>query len=254
MRMDTPPPDGNHTSPSVQRQQLAAFHQSPEQRGTKSGYQRIFRPTVSSKKRQVSINPHYRWRLAPKNFEGSNPNRGLGLLSFVTRTLAEQENLELYCTLNSLADKPTTAEIEKTIPCTPKILDNADVLITLLFLNQLALVQIIGDRVPPPREIQCLIDALYDNYKRLTGLSNFRPIVSTEIVYQLCRHLEQYFDLHCTEAEVLARNFPKFNIDFLIHGVENNNLTMSYSYSPIFAPLRTAPKAMPPIQETSRRS
>jgi hypothetical protein len=47
---------------------------------------------------------------------------------------------------------------------------------------------------------------------------------------------------------VLARNFPKFNIDFLIHGVENNNLTMSHSYGPIFAPPRTAPKAPPPTQ------
>jgi hypothetical protein len=75
----------------------------------------------SPKKQQVSTNPHYRkfrdliinWRLAPKNFEGSKPHGGLGSLSFITRTLAEQENLEFYRTLNSLADKPTTADIEK---------------------------------------------------------------------------------------------------------------------------------------------
>jgi hypothetical protein len=51
-----------------------------------------------------------------------------------------------------------------------------------------------------------------------------------------------------TEADVLARNFPQFNIKFLIHGVENNNLTMSHSYGPIFAQPRTAPKAPPPTQ------
>jgi hypothetical protein len=203
-----------------------------------------FRQILTTKFRNLIIN----WRLAPKNFEGSRPHGGLGPLSFVTRTLAEQENLEFYRTLNSLADKPTTADIEKNIPGTPKIPDNVDALITLLVLNQLALVQIIGDRAPPPREIQRLIDALHDNYNRLTGLSNFRSIVSNEIVYQLCRHLERYFYFHCTEADVLARNFPKFNIDFLIHRIENNNLTMSHSYGPIFAPPRTDPKAPPPTQ------
>jgi hypothetical protein len=86
---------------------------------------------------------------------------------------------------------------------------------------------------------------LYDNYNGLTGRSNFRSIVSNEIVYQLCRHLERYFDFHCTKADVLTRNIPKFNIDFLIHGGEINNLTMSHSYNLIFAPLRTAPKAPP---------
>jgi hypothetical protein len=105
----------------------------------------------------------------------------------------------------------------------PKIPGNVDALITLLVLNQLALVQIIGDRAPLPLEIQRLIDALYDNYNRLTGLSNFRSIVSNKIVYQLCRHVERYFNFHCTEAGVLARNLPKFNIKFLIHGVENNS-------------------------------
>jgi hypothetical protein len=203
-----------------------------------------FRQILTTEFRDLIIN----WRLAPKNFEGSKPHRGLGPLSFITRTLAEQENLEFYRTLNSLADKPTTADIEKTIPGTPKIPDNVDALITLLVLNQLTLVQIIGNRAPPPKEIQRLIDALYDNYNRLTGLSNFRSVVSNKIVYQLCRHLERYFDFHCTEADVLARNFPKFNIDFLIHGVENNNLTMSHSYGSIFAPPRTAPKTPPPIQ------
>jgi hypothetical protein len=132
MRMSTPPLDGNRTSPSVQQQRLAPFHQSTKQRGTKSGYRRIFRPTVSSKKRQISANPHYRiqrphhqLKTCTKNFEGSKPHGGLSPLSFVTRTLAEQENLEFYRTLKSLADKPTTADIEKTIPGTPKIPDNS---------------------------------------------------------------------------------------------------------------------------------
>jgi hypothetical protein len=114
-----------------------------------------FRQILTTEFRDLIIN----WRLAPKNFEGSKPHGGLGLLPFVTRTLEEQENLEFYRTLNSLSDKPTTADIEKTIPGTPKILDNVDALITLLVLNQLALVQIIGDRAPLPREIQRLIEA-----------------------------------------------------------------------------------------------
>jgi hypothetical protein len=60
MRMGISPPDGNHTSPSVQRQRLALIHQSTKQIGTKSGYRRLFLPTLSLKKRQVSTNPHYR--------------------------------------------------------------------------------------------------------------------------------------------------------------------------------------------------
>jgi hypothetical protein len=54
-------------------------------------------------------------------------------------------------------------------------------------------------------------------------------------VYQLCRHLERYFIVYCTEADVRERRFPKFNIDFLIQGIENNNLSLSHSYGPIFA-------------------
>jgi hypothetical protein len=164
-----------------------------------------FRQIVTTKFRDIIIN----WRLAPKNFEGRKPHGGLGPLSFVARILAEQENLEFYRTLNSLADKLTTADIEKNIPGTPKIPDNVNALITLQVLNQLALVQIIGNRAPPPREIQFLIDALYDNYNQLTGLSNFRSIVSNGIVYQMCLHLEHYFDFHCTEADILAGNFFK---------------------------------------------
>jgi hypothetical protein len=95
-----------------------------------------FRQILTTEFRDLIIN----WRLAPKNFEGSKPHGGLGPLSFVTRTLAEQENLEFYRTLNSLADKPATVDIEKPIPSTPKIPDNVDALITLLVLNQLALV------------------------------------------------------------------------------------------------------------------
>jgi hypothetical protein len=57
-----------------------------------------FRQILTTKFRDLIIN----WRLAPKNFEGSKPHGGLGPLSFVTRTLVEQENLEFYRTLNSL--------------------------------------------------------------------------------------------------------------------------------------------------------
>jgi hypothetical protein len=65
--------------------------------------------------------------------------------------------------MNSLAAAPTTADMERTVPGTPKIPDNIDALITLLLLNQSALVQVIGDRAPPPRGFKRLIDALYDN-------------------------------------------------------------------------------------------
>jgi hypothetical protein len=46
---------------------------------------------LATKFRDLIIN----WKLAPKNFDGSKPHVGLGPLSFVTRTLAEQENLGL---------------------------------------------------------------------------------------------------------------------------------------------------------------
>lgn len=196
-----------------------------------------FRQIITSEFRELLLN----WRLAPTNFEGSKPHGGLGPLSFVTRSLAEQENLEYFRTMNSLAAAPTTADLERTVPGTPKIPDNIDALITLLLLNQSALVQVIGDRAPPPRGFKRLIDALYDNYNRLTGLANFQALISNEIVYQLCRHLERYFIVYCTEADVQARRFPEFNIDFLIQGVANNNLSLSHSYGPIFGP-KKAPK------------
>jgi uncharacterized membrane protein len=62
-------------------------------------------------------------------------------------------------------------------------------------------------------------------------------------VYQLCRHLERYFIVYCTEADVQDRRFPKFNIDFLIQGIENNNLSLSHSYEPIFAAKQTPLRA-----------
>jgi hypothetical protein len=62
-------------------------------------------------------------------------------------------------------------------------------------------------------------------------------------VYQLCRHLERCFIVYCTEADVRERRLPKFNIDFFIPGIENNNLSLSHSYGPIFAAKRTPPRA-----------
>jgi uncharacterized membrane protein YgcG len=170
----------------------------------------------------------------------------LGPLSFITRSLAEQENLKFYQTMNTLTENPTSADIKQTIPGTLKIPDNIDALITLLILNQIALVQVIGDKAPPATEIQRLIEALYDNYNRLTGITDFQCLVSNEIVYQLCRHLERYFIVYCTEANFHERRFPKFNIDFLIQGIENNNLSLSHSYGPIFAAKRTSPRVTTP--------
>jgi hypothetical protein len=91
-----------------------------------------------------------------------------------------------------------------------------------------------------------LRQALYDNYNRLTGITNFQGLISNEIVYQLCRHLERYFIVYCTEADIRERRFPKFNIDFLIQGIENNNLSLSHSYGPIFAAKRIPPRVNTP--------
>jgi hypothetical protein len=132
----------------------------------------------------------------------------LGLLSFVTRSLAEQENLEFYQTMNTLTENPTLADIEQTIPGTPKIPNNIDAIITLLILNQISLVQVIGDKAPPATEIQRLIEALHDNYNRLTGITNFQGLISNEIVYQLCHHLERYFIVYCTEPTFGNAVFP----------------------------------------------
>lgn len=88
-------------------------------------------------------------RLAPTNFEGTKPHGGLGPLTYVTRSTAERERLEYYRTLNSQCE-PTTADMERSIPGTPQIPDTIDALITNLQLTQLGLVQVIGDRAPPP--------------------------------------------------------------------------------------------------------
>jgi hypothetical protein len=78
------------------------------------------------------------------------------------------------------------------------------------------------------------------------GITNFQGLISNEIVYQLCRHLERYFIVYCTEADFRERRFPKFNIDFLIQGIENNNLSLSHSYGTIFAAKRTPPRVNTP--------
>jgi hypothetical protein len=187
-----------------------------------------FRQILTTEFRDLIIT----WRLAPTNYKGLKPHGGLGPLSFVTRSLAEQENLEFYQTMNTLTENPTSANIERTI--------------TLLILNQIALVQVIGNKAPPTTEIQRLIEALYDNYNRLTGITNFQGLISNEIVYQLCRHLERYFIVYCTEADVRERRFPKFDIDFLIQGIENNDLSLSHSYGPIFATKTTPPRVNTP--------
>jgi hypothetical protein len=78
------------------------------------------------------------------------------------------------------------------------------------------------------------------------GLTNFQGLISNEMVYQLCRHLERYFIVYCTEADVREHRFPKFNVDFLIQGIENNNLSLSHSYGSIFAEKQTPPRVTTP--------
>jgi hypothetical protein len=146
------------------------------------------RPATKPRKRQSSCpeersflpNPDHRIQ-RPHNLLAASSNERqktqttwrFGTAVFVTRSLAEQENLEFYRTMNTLTENPTSADIERTIPGTPKIPDNFDALITLLILNQIVLFQVIGDKAPPATEIQRLIEALYDNYNRLTGTTNF---------------------------------------------------------------------------------
>jgi hypothetical protein len=148
--------------------------------------------------------------------------------------------------MNTLTENLTSADIKWTIPGTPKTPNNINALITLLILNQIALVQVIGDKAPPATEIQRLIEALYDNYNRLTDITNFQGLISNKIVYQLCRHLERYFIVYSTEADVQERSFPKLNIDLLIQGIKNNNLSLSHSYGPIFTAKRTPPRVTTP--------
>jgi hypothetical protein len=98
----------------------------------------------------------------------------------------------------------------------------------------MALVVVIGLLAPPTREIQCLIVTLHDNYNRLKSLHNFQYRISNEVIYQLCHHLERYFSTYCTTTAVTARDFPTFDIDFLIQGIANNNLASSFTTGPIF--------------------
>jgi hypothetical protein len=87
-----------------------------------------FRQILTTEFRDLIIN----WQLAPKNFEGSKLHGGLGPLSFVTRTLAEQENLEFsgagkfrILSHTELTSRQThNSRYRKTIPGTPNIPDN----------------------------------------------------------------------------------------------------------------------------------
>jgi hypothetical protein len=209
-----------------------------------------FRQILTTELRDIIAN----WNLAPKNYDGSKPHGGLGPLTFVTRSVAEQENIEYFRNINSLAKDPTTADIERTLPGTPEIPDNVDALITVLTLTQLALVMVIGRKALPSKDIFRLITALHENYNRLKGLHNFQARISNEVIYQLCRHLARYFNNFCTEAAVQAKEFPPFNIDFLIQGIENNNLSMSISYGPIFAPKRTPTQPQAPNRANNRNA
>ena len=199
-----------------------------------------FRQIITTEFRKSIID----WRLAPSNFEGTKPHGGLGPLTYVNRSTAEMERVEYHRALNSQVI-PTTADMERSIPGTPQIPDTIDALITNLTLTQLGLVQVVGDRAPPPVQLQRLLEALFDNYSRLAAKSNFRTLISNEIIYQLCRHLERYFGVFCTAEDVAARRFPVFNIDFLILGIENNNLSLSHSYGPIFLPKKAPTQPLP---------
>ena len=67
--------------------------------------------------------------------------------------------------------------MERSIPGTLQIPDTINALITNLTLTQLGLVQVVGDRAPPPVQLTRLLEALFDNYSRLAAISNFRTLI-----------------------------------------------------------------------------
>jgi hypothetical protein len=99
----------------------------------------------------------------------------------------------------------------------------------------MALASSLSQWAAPAQGIRKLINVLRANYTRLNGMGNFQETFGNEIIFQLCHHLDNYFSTCCTEHDLLQGNFPQFNIDFLIQGIENNNLTPSFSHGPLFA-------------------
>ena len=193
------------------------------------------------------------FRFSPKNFNGTKPSGGLGPLTFISRSTAEHENLQYFNRINALASSVTVADVERTTAGTPILPKDVDGTINVIELNLIAISSTLTQWAPPAREMRRLQDALKENYTRLKEMKNFQATYGNEIIYQLCRHLQKYFDHHCTELDLQMGNFPKFNIDFLIQGIENNNLQLSYSYGPLFATAKNPPTTPTPNDRTRNK-
>jgi hypothetical protein len=177
-------------------------------------------------------------QFAPKNYSGMKPTGGMGPLTFISRSTAEHENLEYFNRLNAAASERTTADIERAKAGTPILPTDIDGLLNVIVLNQMAIASSLTQWAAPAQGIRTLIGVLRANYTRLKGMVNFQETFGNEIIFQLCHHLDNYFSTYCTEQDLLQGNFPQFNIDFLIQGIENNNLAPSFSHGPLFASTR----------------
>ena len=182
-------------------------------------------------------------QFAPKNYDGMKPSGGLGPLTFISRSTAEHENLQYFNRLNAEATTKTPADIERSKAGSPILPTDIDGTLNVIILNQMAVTSSLTQWSSPAKGIRQLIQVLRANYTRLKSMANFQQTYGNEIIYQLCRHLEKYFNTYCTEQDLIMGNFPLFNIDFLIQGIENNNLSLSYSYGPLFTSPKTAPPA-----------
>jgi hypothetical protein len=174
-------------------------------------------------------------QFAPKNYSDMKPTGGMGSLTFITRSTAEHENLQYFNQLNAAASKRTTADIEQAKAGTPMLPTYIDGLLNVIVLNQMALANSLSQWAAPAQGIQKLINVLRANYTRLKGIGNFQETFCNETIFQLCHRLDNYFSTYCTEQDLLQGYFPQFNIDFLIQGIENNNLAPSFNHRPLFA-------------------
>jgi hypothetical protein len=162
----------------------------------------------------------------------------MGPLIFISKSTAEHENLQYFNRLNAAASERTTADIERAKTGTPILPTDIDGLLNVIVLNQMALASSLSQWAAPAQGIRTLISVLRANYTRLKWMVNFQETFGNEIIFQLCHHLDNYFSTYCTEQDLLQGYFPQFNIDFLIQGIENNNLAPSFSHGPLFASTR----------------
>jgi hypothetical protein len=163
------------------------------------------------------------------------PTGGMVPSTFISRSTAEHENLQYFNQLNAAASERTTADIKRAKAGTPILPTDIDGLLSMIVLNQMALASSLSQWPAPAQGIRKLINVLRANYTRLKGMGNFQETFGNEIIFQLCHQIDNYFSTYCTEQDLLRGNLPKFNIDFLIQGIEDNNLTPSFSHQPLFA-------------------